>query len=375
MRVLLTGVGGFGQSWVYAVRECEGFEFAGLVDPNPQVLRTSGEMVGVPPERQFTQLDAALDAVQADGMIDCSPVPNHQTNTIMALESGLHVLCEKPMAETMSVARRMVRVAAEQKRILMVTQQFRYQDQPRCLRQMIADGLIGEIDHIVVEFQLQGLLAGWRQRMRHPFLMDMAVHHFDMMRYLLGRNARRVQAHTWNPTVSNTFGDMNAFVWVEFEGGARVNYTGTFASPGTDTGWSGKWTITGTRGTLVWNQRDEWGPIRLFRQNADLSGYTEQHFFTPLPEPWGEPIWAGSIGPAGHHYDLYHWRACIETGAEPETSGRDNLHTLALTFAAVEAADTGQTVDVSCVGANEDLPSLPWSYGRLLSPGPEEPVF
>ena len=60
-------------------------------------------------------------------------------------------------------------------------------------------GAIGDIDHVVVEFQIQGLLFGWRQQMRHPFLMDMAVHHFDTMRYLLGRNAVNVTARTWNP--------------------------------------------------------------------------------------------------------------------------------------------------------------------------------
>jgi predicted dehydrogenase len=146
--------------------------------------------------------------------------------------------------------------------------------------------------------------------------------------------------------VSNADGDMAAFVWVEFEGGARVNYTGTFVAPGVDTGWNGRWVITGTRGTLVWNPRDDWGPIRIFRQEADLAAYHDQHFFTPLPEPWGEPVWAESIGPTGHHYDLYHWRACAESGAEPETSGRDNLHTLALSLAAVRAADMGETVEV-----------------------------
>jgi predicted dehydrogenase len=325
MRLIQAGVGGFGGSWIYAVRECEGFAHVALVDPNPAALASAGE---------------------ADGLIDVTPAPCHQSTTIMALEAGLHVLVEKPISDTLPGAQAMVRVAQQRNRILMVTQQFRYQDQPRALRRLIAEGTIGEVDHILVEFQIQGLLFGWRQKMAHPFLMDMAVHHFDMMRYLLGRNARRVTAQTWNPAVSNTRGDMNAFVWVEFEGGARVNYTGCFASPGQDTGWNGRWVVTGTRGSLVWNQHDDWGPIRLFRQNADLSQYQEQHFITPLPEVWGEPIWAESIGATGHHFDLYHWRACIEQGVEPETSGRANLHTLALTLAAVEAADTGSTVDV-----------------------------
>lgn len=346
MQVIQAGVGGFGGSWLWAVRECDGFEHVALVDPNPAALRSAGEVVGVGPERQFTSLEEALSKVEADGLIDVTPAPCHESTSCAAMRAGLHVLAEKPLADTMEAAKTMVRVADQTKRTLMVTQQFRYQDQPRLLRRLIAQDAIGDIDHVVVEFQIQGLLFGWRQKMRHPFLMDMAVHHFDMMRYLLGRNARRVQAHTWNPAVSNTQGDMNAFVWVEFAGGARVNYSGSFAAPGVDTGWNGRWTITGTRGTLVWNQRDEWGPVRLFRQNADLSIYQEQHFFTPLPEVWGEPLCADSMGATGHHYNLYHWRACIEQGQEPETSGRDNLNTLALAFGAVEAADTGRAVEI-----------------------------
>ena len=60
MRVIQAGVGGFGQSWIYAVRDCEGFEHVALVDPNPDALRMAGEIVGVPPERQFTQLEDAV---------------------------------------------------------------------------------------------------------------------------------------------------------------------------------------------------------------------------------------------------------------------------------------------------------------------------
>lgn len=347
MRVIQAGVGNFGVSWLYAVRESHGFEFVALVDTSEAALRSAGEIVGVPVERQFNRLEDALEAVTADGLIDVTPAPCHLPTSITAMEAGLHVLVEKPLADTMQAAKALVAVAKEHNRVLMVTQQYRYQDQPRALRNLIASGAIGEVDHIVAEFQIQGLLEGWRKKMRHPFLMDMAVHHFDMMRYLLGRNATRVTAQTWNPPFSNTQGDMNAFVWVEFEGGARVNYSGMFAAPGQDTGWNGRWVITGSRGSLVWNQRDEWGPIRIFRQDADLSQYHDQHFFTPLPDVWGEPVWANPLGATGHRYDLYHWRACIENGLEPETSGRDNLNTLALAFGAMEAADTGRTVELA----------------------------
>ena len=349
MRIIQSGVGGFGMSWVYAVKDCDGFQHVAIVDPNPKVLREAMEVLQLPPERCFSNLPEALAKVSADGLIDVTPAPLHEFTSISAMEAGLHVLCEKPISNTIDSARKMTEVARQTNRTLMVTQQYRYQDQPRCIRQMIREDVIGPVDHIVAEFQIQGLLFGWRKTMAHPFLMDMAVHHFDMMRYLLGENALKVTAQTWNPVGSGAEGDMNAFAWIEFESGARVNYTGAFSSPGTDTGWNGRWTITGSKGSLVWNSRDEWGPIRLFRQNADLHQYQEMHFFTPLPEVWGEVIQPGSMGATGHHYDLYHWRACIESGAEPETSGRDNLNTLALTLGAIESANSGKSVEIESI--------------------------
>ena len=346
MRLIQAGVGGFGNSWIYTVRDTPGFEHVALVDPIPSALANAGEIAGVPPERRFATVDDALAAVDADGLIDCTPAACHYDTTCSALRAGLHVLAEKPLSESLQKAELMVRTAKQCGRTLMVTQQFRYHDQPRLLRKLIAENQIGEIDHMSVEFQIQGLLFGWRKTMSQPFLMDMAIHHFDLMRYLLNANAVRVQAHTWNPRISNTQGDMNAFVWIEFDNGVHVNYTGSFAAPGADTGWNGRWAITGDAGSLVWNPRDDWGPVRIFKQKQDLSIYTEQHFFSPLPEPWGEALWADSIGPNGHQYDLYHWKACSESGAEPETSGRDNLNTLALTLAAAESAETGRPVEV-----------------------------
>ncbi len=344
MRVIQAGVGGFGESWVWAIKNV-GFQHVAIVDANPSALENAKNILGLPTERCFSNVEEALCKVEADGFVDVTPAPLHVAHSGKALERGLHVLVEKPMAESMEEAQHLVRLAKQKNRVLMVTQQKRYENEPRQIRRMIDDGAIGEIDHVVVDFQIQGVMAGWRKTMKHPFLLDMAVHQFDLLRYLLGRNAVRVIAQTWNPRVSNAQGDMSAFALMEFEGGARVNYTGSFASPGMETGWSGRWEITGSRGSIVWNERDEYGKIRYFRQDADLSHYEKQHFFEGLG--WGEVIHPADIGAKGHHFDLYHWRWCIQEGHEPETSGRDNLHTLALTFATIKSAETGGAVTLS----------------------------
>jgi len=129
-----------------------------------------------------------------------------------------------------------------------------------------------------------------------------------------------VTAQTWNPGVSNTDGDMNAFVWIEFEGGVRVNYNRYICFSGNRHRLEralGHYRVERHAGL---ESARRLGSDPPFPSECDLSQYQEMHFFTPLPEVWGEPITADSIGPTGHHYDLYHWRACIESQVEPETS-------------------------------------------------------
>src|SRR5580692_8482063 len=135
MRIVQAGVGGFGTSWLYAVRECDGFHHVAVVDPSPAALDAAGEILGLGPDRRFTQLADALAAItEADGLIDVTPAPCHKSTTLAAIQAGLHVLVEKPISDTMEAAVAMVRAAHDASRTLMVTQQYRYQDQPRLLR-------------------------------------------------------------------------------------------------------------------------------------------------------------------------------------------------------------------------------------------------
>src|SRR5438270_12650196 len=82
MRVIQAGVGGFGTSWLYALRECEGFEYVALVDPSPEALANASKITGVPAERRFTSVETAIAKVPADGLIDVTPAPCHESTSI-----------------------------------------------------------------------------------------------------------------------------------------------------------------------------------------------------------------------------------------------------------------------------------------------------
>ena len=102
-----------------------------------------------------------------------------------------------------------------------------------------------------------------------------------------------------------------------------VNYRGSWVSPGPRTCWSGEWRIECSEGEIVWTSRDDTAPdhvgIRRLGKRARQVKLPE----IPLTDRGGS---------------LKAFVQAVRTGQEPECSGEDNLHTLALMFAAVESA-------------------------------------
>ena len=72
--------------------------------------------------------------------------------------------------------------------------------------------------------------------MDQPMLWEQSIHHFDLMRYVYGREPLQVQCQSWNPSWSMYVGDSNVAALFEFEGGLRVNYQGA---------WQGNWAAPG----------------------------------------------------------------------------------------------------------------------------------
>lgn len=335
LRLIQIGVGGFGWYWLGTALKAKGYEVVALVDTNRDALKRGQEASGLPDDHLFASLNDALKAVEADVLLNVTPAAFHRKTTEQALRAGLHVLVEKPMAETLSDGRAMVRAAGKAGRLLMVTQQYRYQPEPRAIRAAIESERIGELDHILIEFQMPVQVQGWRKQMEHPFLIDMSIHHFDLIRYLVGANAEQVYALAWNPKVSSARSAMNAMVVFQMENGVKVNYAGGWAVPGRTTRWNGAWVFTGSRGSMVWDENG----IAVCRHDLPAG-----RFASALPE--AKPLKPKAMSLAGSDYNLKLLAQCIANGETPETSGRDNLGTLAMVFSAVRSAETGKPVKI-----------------------------
>ncbi len=111
MKVIQVGIGGMGNAWLRAVQASPHVEYAGFVEVN---TATAAEQVAkneLDGSKVFASLEEALARVQADGVINVTPPQFHRQVSLTALEAGLPVLSEKPLADTLTAAQDIVDTA------------------------------------------------------------------------------------------------------------------------------------------------------------------------------------------------------------------------------------------------------------------------
>ncbi len=117
-RVLVVGLGTMGMSHARAYRAIEGFDLAGLCTRNAAARGDlDAEFAGVP---RFDDLATALAALKPDAVAIASYTEFHASMALQAIEAGAHVFCEKPLADTLKAAEKIVAAARAAKRALLV---------------------------------------------------------------------------------------------------------------------------------------------------------------------------------------------------------------------------------------------------------------
>src|SRR5688572_10198401 len=97
-----------------------------FVDADAATLELAQSTLGLPPERCFPSLEAALARVEAEAAVLTVFIAGHVPVAITALEAGLHVLVEKPFAPSVAEALPVVERAEALGKTLMVSQNYRF---------------------------------------------------------------------------------------------------------------------------------------------------------------------------------------------------------------------------------------------------------
>jgi predicted dehydrogenase len=245
-----------------------------------------------------------------------------------ALESDKHVLSQKPFVTDIREGRKLVELAEESGRKLAVNQNGRWAPYFSYLRQVLKQGLLGEIVSCDIHIAWDHTwIKGTRfEQMHHIVLYDFAIHWFDIVTCVFGeRRPRQVFARTERALGQELDPPLSAGALVGFDGGqaSLVFHAGTRFDPSEST------VVTGTKGTFRSS-----GPV--CANNRVLLTTAEGQAQMPLQGAWFNDGFAGAMG------ELL---CAIEENREPENSARNNLRSLELCFAAVASADSGQPVN------------------------------
>ncbi len=341
LRVLVLGLGFFGRNWLREVSACTECEVAGVVSKHPDLLASVGEEFRVLPAQRFGTIEEGLDGSGAQAVVVALPEMVHKEAILAALGRGLHVLTEKPLAMTIAEAGEVVQAArSASNAVVMVDQNYRWRPQNQALRRAIREGRIGRIASITHEFRqsiVRKTTDAWREQMPHPYLHDMAIHHFDLLRASTGLECREVLAVGVRPPWSWYRGVPGIDAILGFEQGLSVSYTGTMV---------GRWCVTPQDGIIT--VEGEAGTLRL-EGDSQVRWYREGsvEVIPPIVMTFTDTAYA-----------LREFLAAIQEGRQPETHLTDNVRSLAMVVAGIRAVETGQRVAVApliaeALGGNE----------------------
>jgi predicted dehydrogenase len=341
MELIHVGVGNWGLDWEkHALPHVSEVDRVAIVDGAEPILERARQALNLPESMCYQSLYDALAASDAELVLITAPMEVHVPLAIQAMEAGRHVLVEKPFAPSVAEARRAVEVAAKTGRTLMVSQNYRFYPAPRTAARLVADGDLGVSGNVSVAFRrwandTAAATAHRHYTYHHPLLFDMAIHHYDLMRMVLGQEAVEVWAKDTSPTWSQFTEEAASTLVITFANGQTVTYTGSWVSPGEPTNWGGEWRMEFAEGELWWTSRKGYeaasgGDRVCFRR---LDGTTTEVPMVDLP------LLGRSMG-------LRQLVESIEAGAEPESSGRGNLGTVAIMEAAARSMETGRAEPV-----------------------------
>lgn len=348
--VVQVGLGSWGRSWAEIVRDAEGLELVAVVDPAPGAHYFAEETLGLPPRSCHTSLGEALEKTGCDCVLVVTPPGTHHGLVAQALGAGKHVLVEKPLDVTLRGARVLVEMANRAGRVLMVNQNYRFNAPFRAAQELVRGGAMGKLVGVRIGCRRDTRTlfppGDFRYSMRHPYALDMAVHHLDLLRAMTGREVRRIHGRSWRAPDSPFRHHPAVAALIDLEDGTPVVYEGTWAHRGPETSWNGEWEIVGEAGRMLWNGAKD-----------------DRNVGEVIQEPWGEPPGAVEqprLALTERAAVLQALIAAIERGEEPETGASDNLGSLAAMLGLVESIESGAPVEVErCTQTASRAPTNP----------------
>jgi predicted dehydrogenase len=243
LKIGVIGVGAISGVHLNGYEKHDHVEIHAFADVSKDNLARAGERYDVPAERQFTDYTKMLKTVKLDGVSVCTPNFMHAPAVIAALNAGVHVLCEKPMAMNAVEAQKMLDAAKAHRRILQIGHNHRFDNESVFAKRQITKGQLGKVYYARVQAVRRRGCPSWGvfgqlEKQGGGGLIDIGVHLIDLSCWLMGYpKPVSVSGQTFR-TIGNKPGHVGMFgKWdhksytvedfatalVRFENGAAMN--------------------------------------------------------------------------------------------------------------------------------------------------------
>lgn len=339
VRAAVLGVGAIGKHHARIYSHLDNVQLVAVADIDEARRAAIARSYKVHAYASYQEL---LDKEHVDVISVALPTACHCEATLCALEHGIHVLVEKPIAATVEEADKMIRCAQVRGMTLMVGHVERFNPALLALKARLEAGELGQV------FQIHGRrLSPFPAYIRDVGVaMDLATHELDIMRYLVGAEVEKVYAET-ERNVHQKYEDMLSGI-LRFENGVvgvlDINWlTPTKVRELRVTGSRGMFLVDYLKQDLYFYENSQapspWDVMALFRGVGE--GNVMKFTLTKV-----EPLEA----------EIRAFIHAATSGIPPTVTGADALHALVLVQLLLASAEQGQALRV-----REEVAARGWS--------------
>lgn len=344
LKVIQIGTGGHGAYWCREYLPpliAKGLvEVVAAVDTNPAALIHAKEGLDLSDDQCYIDIEAAMAKHRVDFCTIVVPPAYHEHIVDLAIKHEMHILSEKPIADTLEGSIRIVDKVKSSGLKMGVTMTHRFDQDKTSLRHVIRNGYYGKLDYLSCkysgDYRKFGSARDYRHEMLDPLMIEMAVHHLDILADLAGDVCETIYAETWNPAWGQFSGDSQGIVVMKMKNGVRAVYEGANTNAVGLNNWGNEYIRAECeKATLVLNHRR----IEHFPYNDHGVNATNR-------EGQGEEIALEQQEHWGNEWLIKQFVDWLGGGPPMETNVEDNLQSIALVFAAIESVRNGCPINV-----------------------------
>jgi predicted dehydrogenase len=341
LQIALIGAGLIGRAHLERLDASADADCCAVCDPTDAAKALAAER-GLP---WFPSPAEMLAAMRPDGAIIATPNALHVPNAIDCLEAGVPVLVEKPLAESVASAKRLVEAQARTNVPVLAGHHRRHNPIVKAARKLVQEGRLGRLVAVNSLFLIRKpddyFDVAWRREAGGGPVLINLIHDIDNLRFICGE-IESVQALTSNATRGFAVEDTAALIF-RFANGALGTATVSDATPAP---WS--WELSSGE-NKAYPQRD--GHCYLIAGSEGSLSLPKLDLWSYEGKPgWWEPLQRETLAlepvePLAEQ--IRHFCAVIRGTEEPITSAADAARTLAVVEAVAQAARSGQPVAIA----------------------------